>query len=1305
MEKFACLLRVCRRQSAIALVLLLSLVLWGPSALAQSGAGSIEGTVTDATGAVVRGALIHVVNAATGVVTDTKSNSAGFYQVPELFTGNYHITISAAGFKTFRTSLTLLVAQNAVISPALSPGSVTQEVVVAGNAVQLTTTDSGVVSSTLENTRISQLPENGRFLNNLTQMATPGLEDSGYRANGLLLNGLEYRLDGTETTNVHAGGENNNKVELPDPDSIQEVQVDTSNNGAQYSTAATAIITTKSGTNRLHGTAFETARNNGLGIAKARSDPYNLVAPEYIRNEFGASAGGPIILPHVYHGKDKSFWFFAYERYSLAQNGSALYKVPTMAMRQGDFSGAISSTGILQTLYDPSTTKANAKCPVANSTTTSNNAYCRTPFPNNMIPTSEESPTAKILFDLMPQPTSTANPLIENNFNGENQNFQVEPQWTFRLDHVFNENNRAFVRLTDNWSLQHVTSRSSPRSVAADGYPAGAVEGYENAPLQGFDAAIDYTHVFSPTFYSETVAAEQWLAVNSIDGFDPGANYEAKLGMPNDFGQPGFPNVTGLIDSLQTSQDQTLYTQIIWNIDENMTKIAGRHQLHFGAHWQHYRDAEQPAGLPDAIVLNAQPTGLYNSSTGTNYTNSSNSGVDDASLFLGSAASYTEYLPSPHAHYHWDDIDTYIQDDFHMNENLTWNLGLRFSARPGIWIKDGLNNTLDLKTGGVVTALPPATLVSEGFTTQSVIASMENIGVVFETPQQAGMPSKLERDYNAIPLPRVGFAYRLFGGKPGTVVRGAFGRYTQRSDTENYVNHAVKNDPLVDDWVQSYITAAQAIDGYNNELLRYNDPVQFCQLGGAKSCSGVVTTTGDNSILPGIGQWADDPDWAPVYVSETNFTIEQPFKGNSVLRVSWVYTHSSNLDVNHEINSQPSTYQWELATGTPLPTGGASVIGTSLQDTYSTTGTGPWNKTIWGSGTTYHTKTGWMNDNQLQVNYQRLFHHGFAYQIYYVFSKDLRAGGDASGHTDTIGSGVAPYADYPGASGSVATMTSPYGTIGRSWIAPPPPNGIPLWANYHSLNHYEIYGLDDGIPIHHIQFNGVLDLPVGRGKWLFGNANRFVNELIGGYELSGQGSVVSQVFRGPTQNWGAESPIHVYKHKYPITDCSSGNCYKEFLWDNGYISPKFLPSPLGICTANCISGVPADYVADQTPIDNDPTTTYFGDNEVSIQAPGLNKGQPLDIAYDAGPTGGHIGAHTFLNGPMNWEGDAAIFKVFPIKESLQLRINMDVFNVFNNQGYNNPDTTTGEEEVQPGVGVASSYNTPRQIQITARISF
>ncbi len=176
----------------LAIVATLGVAICCSSALAQSGAGSIQGTVTDATGAVIPGASIHVVNDATSVAIDTKSNSVGFYLVPELFTGHYTVTVTAPNMKTNLASVELLVDQHAVIDPVLTAGAVTQQVQVAADMVQLTTTDNGTIASTLENSRINQLPMNGRALYTLAGESTPGLESSGQRANGLLQQALEY---------------------------------------------------------------------------------------------------------------------------------------------------------------------------------------------------------------------------------------------------------------------------------------------------------------------------------------------------------------------------------------------------------------------------------------------------------------------------------------------------------------------------------------------------------------------------------------------------------------------------------------------------------------------------------------------------------------------------------------------------------------------------------------------------------------------------------------------------------------------------------------------------------------------------------------------------------------------------------------------------------------------------------------------------------------------------------------------------------------------------------------------------------
>ena len=1273
-------------------------------ALAQSGAGSIQGAVKDLSGAVVSGAKIHVVNSATHVEFDTVSNQVGFYEVPQLFTGTYLMTVTAPGMQTYQTSVELLVAQNAVIDPQLIPGEVSQTVEVNADTIQLTTKDSPAIESTLDSQSINQLPENGRQLTTLLNLSVPGLEKTGTSLNGMNPEGLEFIVDGVPTRNNNQGGIPQSKTELLDPDAVQEVRVEVSNSGAQYATPGTAILSTKSGTNEIHGTLFETARNNGFGIARHRQDPVGQPPPEYIRNEFGVAAGGPLLIPHFYDGRDKTFWFFAYERYSLANNSSTGLAVPTVAMRQGDFSGLVSSAGVRQIIFDPATTVSTTNCAYLTAqnkgkVTASN--YCRTPFPGNVIPQSEESPFAKTYFGLIPQPTTGDNPLVSQNYFGPVPVYQVAPQQTFRLDHVFNQSNRAYLRYTHQQSAVNISG--TVQNVAASGIPAGAAMGYTNNPSDSYFGVVGFTHVFSSTFFSETILSQQWFGVSQFSGVAPDRNYEAMLGLPNNFGEPGFPNVSGLITNMAGSQTTNAHqSQINSLLDENLTKVIGRHQIVFGGRLTHTRQSNQPNGLADSITWGNKPTAIYDPSSVNNYNNIANTGYADPSLFLGSAGSYSVNLEPPRVRYHEWGTAFYVQDNFHVISRLTLNLGLRYEAHPALVTEGGLNTSFDLKNDAVVLASTPAQLIARGYTTQAIITNDNFIGMRFETPQEAGMPAgTLMNSYNWNFLPRVGAAWTISKSKYSPILRGGYGIYLYESPLADFANHPESNNPLTATYTQSYSTAAQAVDGLPNEMLRYNGPVKFGVAG--LNTSGVVNSASTTAILPGPATniWANSPDWKPVHVQQANVTLEAPLPARSALRLSWVYSKTTDLDVSESYNNAPSTYQWEAATGTVPPTGSASVIGTPLQNTYSVVATNPYDNTTYGAST-YHTKDGFANYNALQVSYQRLFNHGSAYQLSYVYAKSLHAGGDNyTGNSDTT---VYPDANYPGVLGSRGVVSFPNGPAFAGIAPPSRPSGLPAWEAWHEMIKYQLYELDPASPKLHLKFNGIYDLPVGRGKRFFPNTRRWMDEIIGGFQLAGNTSVVSQVFQPSTSNWGPTNPLIVYKHAHKVNDCSSGVCHIEYQWYNGYISPLLNPKDpqypgagvSGGCTTTCISGIPGNYVPYQIPIGNNPTLTTFNSNNASVL---LLNGKSVSAAYDAGPNGANYTGKTFLNGPVNWVANVSIFKVFPIREGMALRLNLDAFNVFNMPGENNPDVGTGLEKYQ------TSYQDPRQLQITVRLTF
>ncbi len=1278
-----------------ALVLLLGLTVCCPSILAQSqsGAGSIQGTITDKTGAVIPGASISVLNPRTGVTSHSKSNGTGFYQVPDLFTGTYTVSVSSKGMKTSTETIELLTSRTAVVNLALVPGEVTEHVEVKGDPVQLITTDSGVISNTLDNARINDLPMNGRQLETLAGMTTPGLDAGGQRANGLMNAALDYVADGVVMTDRQFGGENEGQGALqgqsivPDPDSVQEVQIITVASGAQYEAPATAVLTTKSGTDSIHGSAFETARNNSvLGNAKARSVSY--ILPHLVRNEFGASVGGPVVIPHFYNGLHKTFWFFAYERFSLSQSTPENVTVPSVGMRTGDFSGLINGSGQLQQLYDPNTTKSSLSCAGNGGIA---NPYCRTPFVNNQIPSSRLSPFGKVLLDITPLPSTSANPLITTNLSVPNLTYETVPTITLRMDHTFNDTNKAYVRFTRLFQTLQNTQNGSgnqPQSIAADGLPANML-GVIVQPNTTIGSALGYTHIFSSSFFAETIVAMEWAHQGyGEEGSGPAApDVEAQLGLPNNFGEGGFPGVSGATTTYQTNQGAYGLASIISSIDENLTKIKGRHQILFGGRFRHERDFNFNHQSNDSISFSNQTTALEDPHSGSNLSPLANTGNANADLFLGGASAYTVVLQAPNTHSHQNAADAYIQDNFRLSERLTLNLGLRWEDHIAPWVKDGVLTTFDLKNDAPVLSAPISQLIAQGYTTPALIAAYEALGINYESPTEAGMPSGIVYNYPYEFAPRVGAAWQLFGSKAGTVLRGGYGRYLYPIPTRNsFYNNTTNNGPYKASYQENFTAASQSPDGLANYPLRTPQTI----IAGVNS-SNVVATTGASALTPGQGFYGVDPHFKPETVDEVNATVEQKLPGNSALRVSWVYTRGSNLDYGYYPNQHPSGYTWEMQTGLALPTG-----------TYASSATGPYDQKIWGAGLLYQELNGWSNDNNLQVTWQRLYHNGSAFQISYVRSKAFRVGGNS-----TRDSTINAVQSYLGGKPNVATTIQQYGAIGPIALPPSAPTNIPSYLDWRGLDKYEEYQLDTAIPVNHITFNGIVDLPFGKGKRFLSNANRFVNELVGGFQLAGDGNIASQNMAITSSNWGPTNPLQLYKHSMPVKDCRSGTCIAGYEWFNGYLAPTVASghTPSG-CTlaANNVQGLASNWAPYQTPIDNDCVPTdaaykYYTQNEVQVQASTLNGGAPLDTPYSPGTYGMNPYSKKIIAGPINWTADLSIFKVFPITEKVFLRINADAFNVFNIQGWNLPDPTTGIETMQ------TSFNTPRQIQLTGRITF
>lgn len=1239
------------RRCLSSIVLLALLAMFCSTLRAQSGAGAIQGTVSDATGSALRNAAVHVVNTNTGVARDTVTNSVGFYSVQGLFAGDYTLTFSAPGFKTDEQHLALQAAQTAVLSPSLAVGTASEKVEVEAEAIQLVTYDSPTVSSELDATSMSQIPENGRSVANLFSIVTPDtFSSSRPEMNGAMWQATSLVQDGSTNVDLNYGG---TLIAQPDVDSMQEVKVESNSSSAKYSAPQTAIVTTKSGTNELHGSLFETAVNNAIGVARSRSNPSSFVQPHYVRNEFGASVGGPIVLPHFYHGKNKSFFFFAYERYSLRSGTYALSSVPTAAMRTGDFSGAINSNGVLQTIYDPATTNTKT--------------WARQTFANNKIDPGRLSPLAKVVNAITPLPTNASNPYVQSNIAYPAMNNNTTPTITARLDNTFTSNTSAYLRFSSilQTVVQAYGSNQRPASVAGAGIPAGA-SNLVGAQQPEYTAAMGVTHVFSPTLVSQTVLGgtweTEWYNMPPVGGL---TDFESQLGLPNNFGGLGMPGVSGELYPLTATQINWGGGEAILSANEDLTKTLGKHEIYFGGHYGYTQAGTLPDRSADTTSFGSQATGLYDPTTGTSLGQTANTGLADADMFLGAAASYNVRLQPGYEHWRAQQYALYVQDDIHLNKRMTINAGLRWEGLPAPIEINNLINGFDVKNKAVVLGAPIQTLIAQNRTTQGIITNLQNLGVVFETPQQAGLPAHMMHGTYTLFEPRVGLAYSLLGSGRGTVLRAGLGRYAFQMPLRDIYSPTGGNAPYSQTYTQSYTSGSQSPDGLNNYLLR---SVQTVFAG--QNSANVVDTTSSTAIQPGVREVAPDPNSPPNMMWQLNTTIEQPLRPSSVLRLSYIYNYSSNLDQEYSYNNAMSSYVWEATTGIAPPGG-----------TYSSVALNPYDSKTYGTLINI-TPTGWSTYNAFQANFQRLFKRGYGYQISYAFRKGMRVGGNGSRDTTLY-----PLGDYL-------------------------PGMVPGSGSLHDLNRAQNYGIYSAFGPQSIAWNGVVDLPVGRGKRFFGKSNSRVNEIIGGYQLAYNGSAWVNWMNVSTSNWGGDNPqgtgslgkIQVYKHKYKVTDCSSGVCLPGYLWYNGFISPVLLSNP---CTgSSAISGVPSTYQAYQTPVNMDPGAytckngvfaagnSHYLDNTIPVK---LTNGSSVATTYSPGPATNPF-SKTFLWSPWFWSTDASVFKVFPIKGKVALRVNVDAFNVFNVQGNNAPNSN--------GIQYfTSSHNTPRQLQFTVRLNY
>ncbi|MBV8819336.1 MAG: carboxypeptidase regulatory-like domain-containing protein, partial [Acidobacteriaceae bacterium] len=398
------------------------------SAFAQSNRGTITGTVTDASGAPVPDVDVSAVNLSTSVTYRAKSSSTGDYAVQQLPEGAYKVTIEKSGFKTFiAANVNLSVAQTLTLNAALQIGQVNQsvEVTSAAAAVQTNTSEIGTAVTTqmvmdlpLSITGNMRNPESFMFL-------TPGVTGttSNTQINGSQSRSKEVLVDGIGSTSPESGGI---LFSYPSVEAISEFELLGSDFNAEYGRTGGGfeIFTTRSGTNQFHGSLFEYLRNN---VFDARGF-FSPITPVNRQNEYGVAIGGPVWIPKLYKGANRTFFHFVWSGFRYRQGAANnLISVPPLAFRKGDFSGLVNSKGQPVVIYDPQ------------STTFVNGAATRQPFPNNQIPPNRFSAVSSKILPYIPNPVN--NNLL-NNYLAVGATKVDRDQVDIKIDHNFSDRNR-----------------------------------------------------------------------------------------------------------------------------------------------------------------------------------------------------------------------------------------------------------------------------------------------------------------------------------------------------------------------------------------------------------------------------------------------------------------------------------------------------------------------------------------------------------------------------------------------------------------------------------------------------------------------------------------------------------------------------------------------------------------------------------------------------------------------------------------------------------------------------------------------
>ncbi|MGC1781860.1 MAG: TonB-dependent receptor [Acidobacteriaceae bacterium] len=848
-------------------ILLFCLSLAAMPTFAQVGNGRIRGTVEDPQRHVVPKAVVSLTSEQTGANITVATTSTGDYTIPEVPLGRYTLKVTASGFQDFEQKGILMTADQQLTLPVrLMVGSATQTVTVTGTG-SLIDTQTGTIKNIIDQKSIRDLPlvsrdvrqlvalsqgviAVGPTFNSAIQSSTlPGTPD--FTVNGGRENTVNYLLDGVDNNDPYT----NVPAPYPDPDALSQFSVQTSNFDAEYGRNSGGIVNaiTKSGTNRLHGSAYEFIRDStfGLDANDWGTNHYTPHAPEpfLLQHQFGGSLGGPVYLPHLYNGHNKSFFFVADQQTIIHTKGAASTLTVTTPAQRGAAS-ANGCNGADLSYFLPSNLPSHPQDPRSFVVT---NPSTGAPFPNNCIPASMLDKSATQFLDtyVPPAPNST-DPSQPNTYS-----FAAPPsdtdqnQLTVRGDQKLNHANQLMLRY---YRFGYTSGETAvlPNNIAYG--TAGFIGSVDNATIQ-------LTTVFTPHLVN--LAYIGYSHIFSQPGAPPPGyptSHSIGLGVYSIPPNPLDIGITGWTGAAGTGAGTLPNDRNSFPVGDTLNYQFGNHSLKFGA------QAERVQQYYDynAAYPNFSFTGQY-----------SGNGLSD--FLLGDFYQLTEASPQI-LNTRFTSWAAFAQDNWNVNNRLSLDLGLRWDP----WIPPHF-----------VGAFNPISLIST-----SAFAAGERSTVFPNAPPgllflgDKGVPRGGTNAAYKNFSPRVGFAYDLTGNQKW-VLRGAYGVFYDQPKDDLY-NHFLNGQPF--NYTSFVTNGSPTILPWENPYNGEPDPVEtFVNKG---------TNIGpDATFTSDIAGELSFENFHMPYIQEWNLTLEHELPWNSVVRATYVGNKGTHLEWTRDANT------------------------------------------------------------------------------------------------------------------------------------------------------------------------------------------------------------------------------------------------------------------------------------------------------------------------------------------------------------------------------------------------------------------